>query len=211
MHDQVREQYPTVEQVVTSSLTFQAGASVQLGASQQHSGYLFRSPDGIRVFQANVNGFSFHQLRPYDSWESFRGEARRLWGIYRDTCKPTTVTRAELRYINRLELPSTLQDFKEYLRTVPEIPAEIPYGLSGFFMQAQMPQLDLECMLVINETLVPQSDPALLPVILDFDLFREQVWQSDDDEVWTFLDQLRVRKNELFEASVTDAARKLFD
>ncbi|MGH2516962.1 MAG: TIGR04255 family protein, partial [Ktedonobacterales bacterium] len=67
------------------------------------------------------------------------------------------------------------------------------------------------CMLIINETLAPQTDPAIFPVILDFDLFREQEWVSDDEGIWQFLEQLRERKNTLFEASITDAARKLFD
>jgi len=213
MHDRVRDEYPNVEQQlqVQSSLGLQANAIVQVGATQQRIGYVCRSQDGLRIFQATTNGFTFNRLRPYDSWNLFRDEARRLWGIYRAVCKPITVTRVALRYINRLELPSTLKDFKEYLRTVPEVPSELDTGLGGFFVQLQIPQADLDGTLIVSETLAPQTDPTTVPVIVDFDLFRQHDWQSDDEDVWRYLEQLRVRKNVAFEASITDAARKLFD
>ena len=210
IRDQVREDYPNVEQVVTGTLSIQPALG-RVTTAEEHTGITFRSADGKRVFQATRAGFTFNRLRPYDKWEAFSQEAKRLWEIYKDACKPILVTRAALRYINRLELPSTLQDFQTYLRTVPEISPEIPPGVTGFFMQVQMQLEDPQCALIMNETLAPQTDPETFPVILDFDLFRVQNWASDDDDIWRFLEQLRVRKNLVFEASITDAARKLFN
>jgi len=69
----------------------------------------------------------------------------------------------------------------------------------------------LHCLLIINEALVPRTSPDFICVILDFDLFRLQIWPADDDEIWRFLEELRYRKNAVFEASITDKARRLFD
>ncbi len=66
-------------------------------------------------------------------------------------------------------------------------------------------------MLIINEALVPRTTPDFISVILDFDLFRQQTWQADDEGIWRFVEELRRRKNEVFEASITDKARRLFD
>ncbi len=77
-------------------------------------------------------------------------------------------------------------------------------------MQLQMKQSDLDALLVVNETLAPQTEPTRLPVVFDIDVAREHVWPVDSVEVWDFLDKLRDRKNEVFEASITDDARKLF-
>ena len=207
----VRDQYPNMQPLVTGSMAFQVGPSVRVDATQQHTGYIFRSQDGRWVCQVALNGFTFNHLRPYDSWEVLRDEAKRLWEIYKEVCKPVTVRRISLRYINQLELPNSLTDLEEYLRTRVEIPREIPHGISAFFMQLQVPQPDLGCTLILNEALSPQTDPTVWPIILDFDLFREDVWQSDDPGVWQLLEDMRVRKNALFEASITDATRKLFD
>jgi len=66
-------------------------------------------------------------------------------------------------------------------------------------------------MLIINEGLVPPASPGLVSVLLDFDLFREQIWRSDDEEIWSFLEALRHRKNLAFEASITEKTRGLID
>ena len=132
-------------------------------------------------------------------------------GIYRNICKPLDVRRTAMRYVNRLDLPGPLLDFKDYLRTIPEIAPDLSQGLSAFFMQLQIPQQDLNCMLIINEGLLPSLSPEIVSVLLDFDLFREQVWQSDDEDIWEFLEKLRYRRNLAFEASITDNTRRLID
>jgi uncharacterized protein (TIGR04255 family) len=48
--------------------------------------------------------------------------------------------------------------------------------------------------------------------VLDLDLFRDVRWDpADDDALWAFMERLRVRKSEIFEASVTDKTRELFN
>jgi len=78
-------------------------------------------------------------------------------------------------------------------------------------MQLQLPQQDLNCMLIINEALAQPTNPGIITVILDLDLFRQQIWKNDDEDIWQFLDKLRDRKNEVFEASITDKTRELID
>lgn len=192
---------------------FQAGPTIKVDTNQQHSGFLFKSEDSLRIFQATLNGFTFNRLAPYESWEEFSNDAKYLWEIYKDICKPTSVIRAAIRYINQINIPTEgLLDLQDYLRTVPEVPSNFPQkNLNSFFMQLQIPQEDLNCMLVINETLASQLNPAILTIILDFDLFRQHIWQSDDEEIWHFLELLRERKNQVFDASLTEKAKELFD
>jgi uncharacterized protein (TIGR04255 family) len=78
-------------------------------------------------------------------------------------------------------------------------------------MQLQIPQPDLEATLIINETIAPPTNPELVTIILDLDLFREHAWESHDKNIWQFLEKLRLRKNEVFEASITDKVRGLIN
>ncbi len=211
IHSHITDRFPTREPIHTASLMFQSGPSIKIDANQEHHGFLFRSEDGLRILQAKLSGFTFNRLAPYNTWEEFSASARQLWEVYKDVCKPSSVTRAAVRFINRLNLPGPTLDFKEYLRTVPEVAPDLPQGLSSFFMQLQIPQDDLNCMLIINEAFTPPTSPELVSVILDFDLFREHVWQSDDEAIWRFLEELRQRKNLAFEASITDKTRRLID
>ena len=211
IHAHISDHFPVKEQIHTGSLLFQSGPRIKIDASREHRGFLFRSGDGLRIFQATLSGFTFNRLAPYDTWEDFSGDARHLWEVYKDVCRPSSVIRAAVRFINRLDLPGPTLDFKEYLRTVPEVSPDLPQGLSGFFMQVQIPQEDLNCMLIINEAFTQPTSPEVVSIILDFDLFGERIWQSDDEDIWRFLEKLRHRKNQAFEASITDKTRRLID
>ncbi len=211
IHEHIRDRFPTSQPIHVGSLVVQAGPDIQVNTNRQHSGFLFRSKDNLRIFQATLQGFTFNRLAPYDSWEEFRSAARSLWEIYKGICKPEFVTRAAVRYINQFHIPTTgAIELQDYLKTVPEIAPGLPHKtLSSFFMQLQSPQEDLNCMLIINESLVPPSTPEFITVILDIDLFRQQVWQSDDEDIWHFLEQLRERKNQVFRESITAKTEEL--
>src|SRR6266568_5348650 len=213
IYARISDRFPTQESIQTGSLVFQPGPTIRIDTNQQHSGFLFRSKDGVKIFQATLNGFTFNRLAPYDSWEELSSDAKYLWEIYKEVCKPTSVTRAAIRFINQINIPAKeAVDLQDYLRIVPQVPPDLPQGgLNSFFTQLQIPQDDLHCLLIINEALVPRTSPDFICVILDFDLFRLQIWPADDDEIWRFLEELRYRKNAVFEASSTYKARRLFD
>lgn len=185
------------------------GEQVGTATRQTHVGYDFLSGDERQIVQVRLDGFTFSRLAPYDRWETFRKEARRLWELYRAIVEPVSVTRVAVRYINRLDLPLPLEDFKDYLRTVPEVSSDLPQGLSGLLMQLAIPQEDLGAVLLLNEALLPSPDPDTVSILLDIDLFRELETSIDEEELWRILDQFRVRKNDVFEACITEQTREL--
>ena len=204
-----KEKYPRREDIIIVVGHMSMGSQVGASAQQTHNGYRFVSQDSRQIFQARLDGFTFSRLAPYETWESFRNEACRLWEVYRLIAKPKNITRLALRYINRLDLPLPLKDFKDYLRTIPEISPDMSQGLSGYFMQLQLPQLELEAMLHLNQTLIPPPSPNLVSVVLDFDLFCKDNVPSEDLDIWKRFEKLRIRKNEIFEACITNKTRRL--
>lgn len=216
IQDAIKEDYPTSQALFTGEFQFQhvqtqEGVEPAFESSHrnQKTGFQFSSPDGLMIFQARLDGISFTRMPPYDCWETFRDEAIKLWRIYRDICNPAYITRAAIRFINRFDIPKRPIDIAEYFQLHPEIPLGMPQLVSGFFMQLQMPQQDLNCMAIVNQSMVQPLDPEFSSIILDFDLFREAEWSTEDDEVWGFVEQLRVKKNQLFESSITGMAREL--
>lgn len=207
----VEPDYMVFDEVVNFQGEFQAGSRIAATATQTPVGYRSTHVDNKQIFQARLDGFTFSRLAPYEKWESFRDEARRLWNVYQVATNPESVNRVAVRYINRLNLPLPLNDFKDYLRTVPEISPDLPQGLSNYFMQLQIPQEDLNGMLVLNETLITPSEDNVVSVILDIDLFCQVNFPSDKNVLWDLLEQLRIRKNEVFEACITDSTRKLLE
>jgi uncharacterized protein (TIGR04255 family) len=208
----IESDYPIVEEMIIAEGLFQAGSSVTATTSQRPLGYRFSSSDSKRILQARLDGFTFSQLEPYSNWETLRDEARRLWTFYCSVTQTQTVQRVAVRYINRLDLPidsSGSLDFKNYLRTVPEISPNLPQGLSDYFMQLQIPQDDLQASLVLNEAIIPPVKPDTVSVLLDIDLFSTVDFPAASEATWDLLEKFRDRKNEVFEASITDSTRRL--
>ncbi len=175
-------------------------------------GYDFVSTDERYIVSARLDAFSFSRLAPYERWSSFRDEAHRWWTIYRTIVKPLVITRVAVRYINRFTLPLPVDDLKDYLRTVPEISPVLLQGLSGYFMQLQIPQSDIGAMLNLNQAMPPlePSAPSSATVILDIDLFSADEVPQSDNEIWDYLEILRGRKNEIFLGSITERTEALF-
>jgi uncharacterized protein (TIGR04255 family) len=175
------------------------------------TGIQFVANSKEKVFQAQLDGWSFSKLAPYRGWEEeFRDDTRRLWNAYRAIAQPQKITRAALRYVNRLDLPLPIDDLKRYLRTGPEVSSDLPQELGNFFLQLQLPQADIEAFLVLNMTMVPPPKEGIASVVLDLDLFRTVNLPLDDDGLWKCFEKIRSRKNKIFEACITDATRELF-
>ena len=210
LHELIRDQYPGRANRNLAQGRIGVCTQVSASASQQQIGFLFKTSDEKQVFQASIDGFTMSRLAPYESWEPFRDEARRLWELYRRVGKPEEITRLAVRYVNRIDIPLPFDDLNQYLRTFPEVSPDLPQALSGLFMQLTIPQPDIECVTLLNEALIEPAKPDIASIILDIDLFRQDNVPQDDVELWKTFEVLRERKNEVFEACITDKARELF-
>lgn len=212
VHAGVEAAYPTKKNRIYAEVHGQIGhQGTTAAAHSKQIGYVFTSQDGRYIFQARLDGFTMSRLAPYERWEPFRDEARRLWDVYRSVVKPTKVTRLAVRYVNRLDLPLPVVDLKQYLRTVPEVSPDLPQDLAGYFMQLRIPQDDIKSLLLLNQAIIDPARPGVASVVLDNDIFRVDDVPTDEQGVWDFLEVLRQRKNDVFEASITDQARELFE
>jgi uncharacterized protein (TIGR04255 family) len=210
--ERVKAEYPHSKKVgvVHAELRADLGAAdapqLTHSASSEVMGFHCLSEDRKRIAQPRINGFVFSRLRPYDRWVTFKAEARRLFELYCEEFGTRTIERVAIRTINRLDIPGERVDFKEWIRTGPEVSPVLPQGLSGFFM----PYDDVKASCIINQMLVPPEVPGTVAVILDIDLFRTASIPQESDAFWALLDQLRDKKDEIFLGCITDRMRETF-
>lgn len=207
-----KQKYPERRNLreATAELRLTPGTEPSSSATQVQTGYMCLNAAKVEIIQAKLNGFTFSRLSPYESWDVFETEGRRLWTTYRELIRPTEITRVAVRYVNRIDIPLPIKDFKDYFRTIPEVSNDLPQGLSGFFMQLHVPMEDVGCMLLLNEALIPPAKEGVVSVALDIDLFRTQSIPQSEEELWRLFSVLHDRKNEVFEGCITDKTRILF-
>lgn len=186
------------------------GAPALIDPSAGPDGYIFKAPNENKVVQARLDGFTFNKLRPYEDWRSFVSEARTLWRYYRETAQPKSVIRIALRYINRIELPLPIGDFKEYVLTIPEVAPGLPQALAHFFMQLIIPNPEIMATATITETMEQPTDGRAFAIIFDIDVWKEQLYIGKEETMWKDFADLRKFKNEIFFGSITKLTRRLF-
>ncbi len=206
------ETYPTKTNLIRAigQLTLaEPSESIVHSANSEQIGFLFKSADEKQIFQVHREGFTLNRLAPYLGWEALRDEAHRLWKIYRERTKPRRVTRIAMRYINRFDFPGTGIDLKDYLRTSPEVSPQLLQPLASFLMQLAIAQPEIKATLLLSETALLPPAPNISSIALDIDLFRTDDLPADEAKLWQLFEDLRRRKNEIFEACITDKTREL--
>jgi len=212
LHGVIRADYPGKSSRSLFQGRFEAEEKgVSASAIKKPMGFLFKSRDEKQIVQARLDGFTMSRLAPYESWEPFRDEARRMWTLYRDAVNPDAATRIAVRYINRIDVPLPCGDLKDYFRTVPEVAPGLPQLLSGLFMQLTIPQNDIGCTTILTEALIEPTTPEVTSVVLDIDLFRSENVPQGDPELWALFETLHDRKNHVFEACITNKTRELIE
>jgi uncharacterized protein (TIGR04255 family) len=177
-------------------------------AHQKSLGLQFNSADSRQLFQARLNGFSFHRLAPYENWKPFRDEAFKLWGLYRNLVGPVKVLNFSVRYVNALVVPAPglLED---HLRVYPQLPPEIPQILNNYYMRLDLPLEDEgpgDGILTMTQTLLP-SEPGTSSILLD-NLFMYAALDVSDDSLWKRIDAVQPVKNRIFLATLTREMQK---
>ena len=204
----IQDDYPNQEEYSIWEQQIAVGESDAIPPTQENLGYIYSTSDRKQVLIAAKNGFTFSRLAPYDRWETFRDEAQSLWNIYRSNVHISAITRVGTRYVNRIDIPLPITELKHFLRTVPEISTDLPQGLSGYFMQLQIPQEDIEAIILLNQAIIPPSSPNVISILLDIDVSKDKNLFLEDD-LWEHLEVLHTKLDSVFESSITDAVREL--
>jgi uncharacterized protein (TIGR04255 family) len=182
------------------------------GYQEESSGYRLASADRADVLLVTTAYISCARLAPYLGWGALRARAKAHWVTWKQAVGHRKVRRIGVRYINRIDIPATTEQtvkIETYLRVYPETGGM--KTMTSYSMQVSGPLDDDKCWLVVNSRLVPSPLVDHASVVLDIDVSRKDDVPQSDDEMWALIDRMRMHKNKIFEWSITDRARELFN
>ncbi|MBV9700588.1 MAG: TIGR04255 family protein, partial [Candidatus Eremiobacteraeota bacterium] len=102
---EIRSDYPQKSPRMQFTAEITTGPQAGTTTSHRNDGFIYSSVDGKQRLQIHLSGFAFHRLTPYENWQLFRDEARRLWDLCSAAFEGAAVVRVGVRYINQLSLP----------------------------------------------------------------------------------------------------------
>lgn len=155
--------------------------------------------------------FVVSQLAPYPGWEAFIGRFERDWRTWKQVAGYCEIRRIGLRFINRIDIPiiDNKVEHEKYLNIYARLPKLIE-SVNGYSTQIATEIEGIKCLLKVNSGTVRTPLLEHGSFLLDIDFGRVIDVPQRDEEIFALLSEIRVKKNEVFEACITRRARKLF-
>lgn len=171
----------------------------------------FSSDDMTQQLHITDISFMVSQLAPYTGWEQFKLRIMRDWDTWRKVVSFQPIARVGMRYINRIDLPITgpLVNYEDYVTVYPALPDLLDPCLYHS-VTVRVPLEEIQSELNLRSAVVESPLPDHLAIVVDLDISRTYQTSPRDEELYSFISQARIKKNEIFEACIRDKARELF-
>lgn len=210
--DLIKEEFPLIEERYQAAFSFNIKSKESESSIEQEPlGFLMRTEDKQYAAQIMSDRFTFSRLTPYIDWNDLREQTERIWSIYRDTTNPDRIVRLAVRYINRLLLPSPIEDFNDYFNSPIEIPSGLPQSLAGYMTRLVIPDPKSGAVATVQQVLEGETKENHVSIIFDIDTFKiVDMDINNEDEVWSNLEALREYKNRIFFKSLKENTIKLY-
>ncbi len=176
-------------------------------------GYKFTSRDGTRVVQLRSDLVVVAKLAPYAGWLDLAEQVRITLRRAAPLIRGRRITRLATRFINRFDIPATREPirYEDYLRVgVSDLPfAHDAIGTLSFNIGTMIEGGRF------GVVLRGAGGQGLLvdhtSVLLDMDIFDQDAatLPRTQKDAFSVLEEMRARRNEIFEACITDRAREL--
>jgi len=213
--DKVKSRYPNRRTRQQISLESEVGEGhVQQRIGNPVTTIQFVSEDEKSLIQIDPDKVSFIRRSPYVSWEDFRQEIRRGIQNYSSVVSGRKLERIGLRYINRIELPEREVKLTDYLKAVPRIPdPQAPAVIRTWAQRQEIVYTENSAVMTVQAGSINDEEIDGAAFLLDFDYATAEIIPSFDsvNGLIEWLDIAHACIEIMFEASLTDTTRQLFD
>ncbi len=205
--------YPGVQEL--KNVTVQVEFTEHPAAVVNDRHLLFRraAEDETQLAILVQNSLIISQLAPYLGWKEFVERFERDFKIWKSVVGFVRISQIGMRYINRIDIPiskhAPIVDYESYLNVYPNLPANI-ISTEAYTVNVRIPMTDIQSQLTINSATIPSPLYGYASYLLDLDFGRVEEPPQNLDEIKKLLHLMRIKKNQIFEACITDKARELF-
>jgi uncharacterized protein (TIGR04255 family) len=211
LRDRFKRRYPAVDEQKQVEVRVD---TTGVATSSKLAGYKMTAGNGCDIILVHLAALGTIRLAPYEGWEGLLRTAQENVETMTKIANRQDITRLGARYINRIDLPEAVfsgRSTASFLRVGVAIPRELstvvgPYSLSASFKESSTG------VNILVQSAIVQPPPLIdhVSLLLDIDASVEADLPTRIDGVWAVADKLRQAKNAVFEACITDDARRLF-
>jgi uncharacterized protein (TIGR04255 family) len=196
------------EQVeVVANFDTRAAEFKVVGQMVQHT-----SSDQTELLSLSTGNLAWAKRAPYDGWQAFIARVTAELGPVLKALQHPSLARIGLRYINRIDVPygdDGLTRYEDYINYKIEAgPFLEPSTGYTWMIRSYRPEEDLH--VTLQSAVVAPEIPGTGAFTFDIDVAAETGIPKDADALILRLETMRVLKNQIFEAGITERAREMY-
>ncbi len=160
--------------------------------------------------QIGKDFLTINALKPYPTWEKFLPFIEEVFSAYCEIASPKGIKRANLRYINTIEVPQTSLAFSGNFELEMPVPKSLKFDVR--FINTHM-EFDLNEIDVLAQkiTSVPSPDSGVKNLVLQIEVVMNRFNGLPVEKVHNWLEMNHEVITNTFESTVTDDLKKKFE
>ena len=177
----------------------------------RHIGTLSSGDETDRLVIRPAN-YVWARLAPYQGWSPYIERVARDLEDIHAVAGYQKVERIGVRYINRIDVPvsdDVIVRYEDYLALCLKLPDEME-SINNYSWRFERSYLDRGLLAIVSSATVAAEVPGTGAFTLDIDVIMQDQPPSKINDILRQLEVMRELKNEIFEQSITDRARKSF-
>lgn len=213
-YERVKAEFPTRRQREIQEAQIAFGRDTASAGVQRLPPWMqFLTEKGDLMIQVAENLLVVNQMRPYPHFEEWVTVVDRALATYREVAQPQKVARVGLRYINRIEIPSSRVELEDYFTIYPRLPETLGNTHGTFLVRVQIPQRDEGHTMLITFGNEVTSGDAQSESVFMLDLYDIATIDAPlgDSELQKTIHQAHDNVVMAFEGSITDRLRQTLE
>lgn len=207
----VSDHYPSTEEGKSVNVHIDEKADVTTKASI--AGYKLSSLEGTDLILIQPSTLAVGRLAPYEGWDSFSSTLKKVWKEEKNVFGYRQINRLALRYINRIDIPcekNGVIEESDYVNISIGVPKDTVPLFNGYRIEFTS-KIGSDVWYTIRTGVSASPIIDHMAIVLDLDIYKDTDLPQKDDDIWDFLTELRIQKNNLFESFITEKSRELFN
>jgi uncharacterized protein (TIGR04255 family) len=210
LYEKLKVSFPQKEQRVIQEMELIQGPEGWLQQIRTSERIIFFTEDRRMLVQVGPRLLAINVLKPYPHWEGFKPRIEVAWESLRVAVEVQGLERIGLRYINHVELPGQSVELAEYFEFYPFVGPRLPQQMVFFLAGAEFSYADGRDRCRVQLTpILGSGGKSLLMLDIDYFLARPRAVKVVDALAW--VEEAHSRVEEVFEGSITDKLREMFE
>ena len=171
----------------------------------------FISADEKTLIQLGENLLVVNQLPPYYGWEKYEPVVVECFDQYLKLWKPSSVARAAVHYIDKVDLPVLETGLETYFNLLPSLPEFPDRPATNLAVSYEVPGASDGDILVGIMKQAPSANPEGMSFLFQWDYVATKGVPPQTDAIKKWVNDAHDFLSKVFLNTFTDECRKLFD